>query len=334
MSTLREIAKLANVSIASVSRALNGDTTYKMTEDTRQRIFDAAEKLDYKYRPSSTKERRNKSDVKIGCILSVTKDKYNDPYFMSILSGVEARLSSKGYELTFLRTGGDLEDEKVLKSTFKNEITGLILMETMKSNTYNYIREKVPYIVGVDTKRNDIDNVAYDHYDVAASAVRHLIEKGHTDIGFIGGSGSDREIKNSMRYRGYLSAMHAAGYDIRPEWVMDCQWDETLCIDLVKDLYALPKQPTAIFVASDLMAMAALSSLYEIGIKVPQQMAVIGLSNIEMSKYSNPPLTTLEVPTKELGYAAVDLLLARIEGDTLLPKKVILPTTLIHRSST
>lgn len=94
------------------------------------------------------------------------------------------------------------------------------------------------------------------------------------------------------------------------------------------------KQPHYYRVASDLMAMAALSSLYKMGIAVPDKVAVIGLSNIEISKYSNPPLTTIEIPTKEIGMVAVDLLLARINGYQLLPRKVILPTSLILRNST
>lgn len=82
------------------------------------------------------------------------------------------------------------------------------------------------------------------------------------------------------------------------------------------------------------MAMAALSCLYNNGISVPGDVAVMGLSNIEVSKYSNPPLSTIEIPTKEIGMVAVNLLLARMEGDNLLPQKVILPTALIQRSST
>jgi len=92
--------------------------------------------------------------------------------------------------------------------------------------------------------------------------------------------------------------------------------------------------PSAFFVASDLMAMATLSALYDNGIAVPDEVAVIGLSNIEMSKYSNPPLSTIDVPTKELGIVAVDLLLDRIDGNALLPQKVLLPTNVIVRSST
>lgn len=338
MSTLRDIAELANVSTATVSRVLNNDTTYKMTDATRSRVLDAAQQLNYKPRrnqkANSNTSADNHKSLKVGCVLSVTKDKYNDPFFMSILSSVESRLGSNGYKLSFLRTGLELEDNSTLYSTFNEDISGLILMETLNSDTYKYIRKSVPNIVGIDTKRDDIDNIGYDHYDAATTAVQHLIEKGHTRIGFIGGSGPTKNIKTSLRYRGYFTTMHAHGLDVNPDWVMDCHWDEAKCIELVQNLCLMPGRPTAIFVASDLMAMAALSGLYEIKVNVPSQMAVIGLSNIELSKYSNPPLTTIEVPTNEIGIVATDLLLARIKGYDLLPQKIILPSKLIVRDST
>lgn len=339
MSTIRDIAKLANVSTATVSRVLNNDTKYKMTDETRERVWQAVTQLNYKINSSPKRKAltedhpTNKSHIKIGCVLSVTKDKYNDPYFMSILSGVEERLLSSGYNIAFIRTGFELDDKQILFNTFSESITGLILMESLNSETYEYIRKKVPYIVGVDTERGDIDNVGYDHYNVASIAVNHLIEKGHTQIGFIGGSGFTRNLKESRRYRGYFATMHAAGLLVNPDWVIDCMWDEAICIENINRLCQTKNYPTAFFVASDLMAMAALNGLYNNGVSVPNEVAVIGLSNIEVSKYSNPPLSTIDIPTKEIGMVAVDLLIDRLNGNDLLPKKVILPTHLVVRSS-
>jgi LacI family transcriptional regulator len=340
MSTIRDVAKLANVSTATVSRVLNNDTKYKITDETRERVWQAVTQLNYKITSSpkrkvSTKDHsESKSHIKIGCVLSVTKDKYNDPYFMSILSGVEERLLSAGYNISFIRTGVELNDSKILFNTFSEPITGLILMESLNSETYEYIRKQVPYIVGIDTERGDIDNVGYDHYNVASMAVNHLIEKGHTQIGYIGGSGLTNNLKDSRRYRGYYATMHAAGMSVNPDWVIDCMWDEAVCIEQINHLCKTKNCPTAFFAGSDLMAMAALNGLYNNGIAVPTEVAVMGLSNIEVSKYSNPPLSTIDVPTKEIGMVAVDNLIDRMNGNQLLPKKVILPTRLVVRSST
>jgi LacI family transcriptional regulator len=340
MSTIREVANLAKVSVATVSRVLNNDTKYKMTDETRARVWQAVTQLNYTAKspvlpPASNKKANNGgSALKIGCILSVTKNKYKDPYFMSILSGVEEQLMENGCEIAFIKTGAELEDKKTLYSTFNNPISGLILMESLNSETYHFIRNQAPNIVGIDTQWEDIDNVGYDHYRVANVAVQHLIDRGYKKIGYIGGSGMSGNIKSSQRYRGYYASLHAAGLPVNPDWIIDCAWDENICMEKISQLCKEKDFPTAFFVASDLMAMAALSSLYNLGISVPNEVAIIGLSNIEISKYSNPPLTTIEIPTKEIGMVAVDLLLSRINGYSLLPRKVILPTNLILRNST
>lgn len=340
MSTIRDVAKYAQVSTATVSRVLNNDTTYKMTDETREKVWQAVTQLNYKTSPTKKlkvlqKENNTvKNTAKIGCVLSITEKKYNDPYFMSILNGVESRLIEKGYEISFLKTGPELEDKKILYNTFSETINGLILMVPLSNESYEFIKKQVRHIVGIDTQREDIDNVAYDHYNVANMAVQHLIDKGHKKIGYIGGSGLNHNIKESKRYKGYYSTMHTAGLSVNPDWIIDCAWDEDICIKKVDHLIKTNNYPTAFFAASDLMAMAALSCLYDNSISVPNEVAVIGLSNIEVSKYSNPPLTTIEIPTKEIGMVAVDLLISRMQGDQLLPKKVILPTNLIKRSST
>ena len=342
MSTIRDVAARAGVSTATVSRVLNNDTVYKMTDETRDRVWKAVAELGY--RPKSTKLPLPSSStadapLRIGCILSVTKEKYKDPYFMSILSGIEKRLGEKGYTLSFLRTYHEIEDKLTFSKLFADPVDGLILMDNLREDLYRQARTLVSHIVGVDTIRTDIDNVGYDHYDVATRAVQHLIERGHTKIGFIGGSGlpgpnGKASLRNSMRYKGFFATMHAAELPVNPDWVRDCQWDEALCCQIVSEIVALPNRPTALFCASDLMAIAALSALYNAKISVPEEMAVIGLSNIELSQFSSPPLTTLNVPTQEIGMVAVDLLCDRIAGSILLPKRVILPTQLIQRSST
>ena len=123
------------------------------------------------------------------------------------------------------------------------------------------------------------------------------------------------------------------GLDVRPEWIINCDWDDRKCMTLVEKTYREHGLPTAFYAASDLMAMAALRILYQMGVRVPDQVAVIGMSNIEMSQYANPPLTTIDVPAVEMGIAAARIITARIRGDKTLPKRVLLPSRLIERDS-
>ena len=334
MSTIRDVAKLANVSTATVSRILNQDTRYKITPETRARVLAAVEALGYQFQSRSRQpEQPDPARVKIGCILSVTKKKYNDPYFMSILSGAEEQLRSKGYSVSFIRTGNELSDRNLLTSTFEDNISALILMETLNEDIYDYIRSKVPHIVGIDTRRDDIDNVAYDHLRVAIQATEYLISLGHSRIGYIGGSGESGNIRQSLRYQGYFLAMQSAGLPIEPRWVIDCEWDEELCGEKLRQMCRKNDLPTAFFVGSDLMALAAMNAMTRCGISIPGDVAVVGMSDIDAARYASPALTTLRVPMEQIGIIAANLLIERINGSTLLPQKVTLPSQLIKRES-
>ena len=149
----------------------------------------------------------------------------------------------------------------------------------------------------------------------------------------IGGSVGNAPMRLSRRYRSYVETMTDLGLEIRPEWVLNCEWDDRKCMELVEEAHRLHGLPSAFYAARDLMGMAALRALYQLGIRVPDQVAVIGMSNIEMSQYANPPLTTIDVPTLEMGITAARVMAEPVHGDTTLPKRILLPSTLIERNS-
>lgn len=334
MSTIRDVAKLAQVSTATVSRVLNNDSTYKMTDETRQRVLDAVSTLNYVLPTSALKQNLSLTgNGKIGCILKLTRKKFNDPYFMTILSAAEDRLRQKGYELSFMRTSSEIEDRTYLQALFQTPIDGIILMDDLDPEIYDYIRKQVPHAVGISTNHHDIDNIDYDRFKIACDATEYLISKGHTKIGFIGSGGVTKNIKASHRYRGFQTAMHCANLPINENWIIDCEWDEDLCARKIDELCATGEYPTALFASSDLIAMATMNRLYANNITVPDDVAVISVTDIEVAKYANPPLTTYRIPAEELGYAAADLLISRINGYDLLPQRVLIPCTLIVRGT-
>lgn len=335
MSTIRDVAAAAGVSTATVSRVLNNDSKYKITEETRQKVIETAKALGYELpQPAPKSPVSGNIKSKIGCILRLTKKKFNDPYLMSILSAAEERLREEGYEIAFIRTTSELEDRSSFHELFNSPISGIILMDELDDDSYRYIKNQKISIVGIDTSRTDIDNVGYDRFGIALKATELLISEGYTKIGFIGGSGRTKNIKNSQRFRGFQTAMYCANLPINDKWVIDSEWDEDLCAAKVEALIDTGDYPEAFFVSSDLMAMAALNRLYNSNIKVPDDVSIISVTDIEMAKYANPPLTTFRIPTDEIGYAAADLLIARINGYNLLPQKVLLPSTLVKRGTT
>ena len=232
-----------------------------------------------------------------------------------------------------IQTELELENPEILDRFLGAGLSGLIMMRPLSEALFTRLHSLIPHIVGIDTGHMPIDNIEYDHLRVSRMAVEYLYQKGHRKIGFIGGSVGGAPLKKSRRYRSYLETMADLGLEVRPEWVLNCEWDDQRCIRLVEQVYREHELPTAFYAASDLMAMAALRALYQLGVPVPGRVAVIGMSNIEMSQYANPPLTTIDVPAVEMGITAARVIAQRIRGDDSLPKRILLPSTLIERDS-
>jgi LacI family transcriptional regulator len=336
MANIRDVAKAAGVSPATVSRVLNNDQTYKITDETKQNVLRAVTELGYQ--PMIRKADRNarpkaEQRFSIGCLLATTRGKYRDPYYLSILSGVEEEMERQGGVVTLIHTEQELEDPEILKRTLEAGLDGLVMMRPLEEPLLQQLRERIPHIVGIDTGHMPIDNIEYDHFRVSRMAVEYLYQKGYREIGFIGGGAGHQPMKRSRRYRSYLETMRDLDLEIRPEWIMDCQWDDRKCMELVMETAKGPGLPRAIYASSDLMAIAALRALYQLNIRVPEQVAVIGMTDIEMSQYANPPLTTIHVPVEEMGRTCAKVLAERIRGDQSLPKRIILPSELVPRDS-
>ena len=193
---------------------------------------------------------------------------------------------------------------------------GLILMDDqLDSDTMGYLLSKVKHIVGIDTGQPMIDNVCYDRYEAGCRAMRYLVESGHRKIAYIGAHISSNAT-NIGRHEAYLRIMKRYNFEIDPAWILDSEWHRGICFD-----------------KTDHMAIAAMSALHSLKISIPDEISIIGISDIEDSKYLNPPLTTISIPQKEIGEISASTLLQRISGDSSLPKRIIVPTRLVERES-
>ncbi len=335
MSTIREVAALAGVSISTVSRVMNNDSTYKITEETRDRVWKAIVDLNYKA-PASSRRSGSAGGAaavrRIGCVIKLRGAKYSDPYYLSLLSGMENYLNAHRAEVCFVRTWNELASSEVLLRTFSEPPDGLILMSHAGQAPFRYALSRVPHIVGIDSGFSEIDNIEYDHAQAASTAVDTLVGKGYRDIGFIGGPEGELPMRMCRRFHAFCGRMHDLGLPVRDEWVLDCGWNDAACGRLLQEL-GRESLPRAFFVSSDLMALAALRALAEMRVPVPGRVAVMGLTNLEMSRYSDPPLTTIDIPTEAMGAAAARTLLERIDGDGSLPRRILFPTSLVMRES-
>ena len=336
MSSIRDVAKQAGVSPATVSRILNNNTLYKTTAETRERVLKAVADLNYKPLVRNTRQSpviSSPQGMNVGCLLASTKGKYSDPFYLDILEGFETEFERLGGFVSFVRTEHDLENSGVLRALLSAGLDGLVMMRPLSDALFTKLRGAIPHIVGIDIGHMPIDNIEYDHPRVSRMAVEYLYGKGYRRIGFIGAGVGPATLKKSRRFRSWRETMTDLELEIRPEWIIDCEWDDALCMRLLEKTYRTAGLPDAFYAASDLMAIAAMREFSLLGLKVPGDIAIIGMSNIEMSRYTNPPLTTIDVPTREMGIAAARALAGRIRGDDTLPKRILLPSALIERES-
>ncbi len=332
MATIRDIAALAEVSIASVSRILNNDVSFNTTEATRQKVFDAARKLNYQYSPNR-KKRKQAASNSIVCIHRLTPEKQVDSYYASILHGIQSYLEQNGYSLDFVQSQFDVAEKGNLEALFRTPRKGLILMDAFSEELTQFIRSKVKHIVGIDTENVDIDNVRYNRFEAGCKAMQYLIDNGHKKIAYVGSNIPHKNNLDFGRSEAYVRMMKANGFPVRPEWIIDCEWKRQTCFDKTLNLLKSEELPTAIFVGSDHMAISCIAALHQAQLSIPDDISVIGISNIEGSAYLTPPLTTVAVPQIEMGEIAAEALLSRINGNSTVAKQIFVPTKLIVRQS-
>lgn len=326
MATIKEIAEKAGVSISTVSRVLNYDSSLSVTDDTRKKIFEVAEALSYK-----KKALKKATASKIAIIHWYTeKEELEDLYYMSIRYGIEQRCQQ--LDIQYVNYFYDDLDE------IKNEnLQGIIAVGKFSRKQADSLAEITESIVFADySPDEDYDSVVIDFERATRKIIDYLLEKGHRSIGFIGGREtfkdgfSEIEDTRETAFRSYTAQkgifdeqyIYIGSFSVNTGYTMMKK-----AIEEHGD-----RLPTAIFAGNDLIAIGSLRALHEANIQVPERVNVIGINDISVSKYIFPSLTTLKVHTELMGETAVDLLVERNEGRKIA-KKVFLATELIARSS-
>lgn len=336
MATLKDIAEQVGVSISTVSRVMKNDGNRSVSEETRRKIWETAEQIGYNtQRANKAKRQAPKLSYRVGCIVAMPQNKYNNPYFSVILEGIEKELAASGMRLEFvhsLEKQGDLQQLQALVKEHRPD--GVLIVERIEYEAYKWLRENVGVIVGIDLADKEIPTVRYDRTSAAKEAVQYLIAKGHRQIAYIGGAELDGHFRSEKRFLGYQSAMQEAGLTINDDWVIDVKWDVALSYELTKQAFENHGNwPTAIFSASDMMAIAAMRAATERGLRIPEDIAFFGVDNIEISEFTSPPLSTIHVPKLEMGMFAVKMLLDYLENRYAIPVKLMIPYKIMLRHS-
>jgi len=329
-STISDVARLANVHQATVSRALNAGTEHQVGRETVERVQAAARELGYTPNVMA-RGLRTASSMTIGIVLP----DLTNPFFPPMIRGIERALEPRGYTALLANTDdSEVMERTALASLIARRVDGLIIA----SGHQHYTALQEAYDAGIRAVllNRDAGDVPYPlvHGDDAhgiREAVEHLAGLGHRRIAHIAGPS---KMSTSVERRGAFELACAAIPQVRPVVVEA----EALTIEAgfaaAGVLLAGPERPTAIVAGNDLIALGVLRSARALGLECPRDLSVIGFNDMMFAEEFTPPLTTVRVPTVEMGQAAANLLLHMIHSGELSPPSVRLPVSLIVRGST
>ncbi len=332
--TSRDVARLAGVSRTTVSLVLNNVPDVHISPETRQRVLEAARQLNY-YPDASARRLVSGKTSTIALVWHRGPDRtYRDAFLPGLLQGATHAARRYGYYVLFRPIESDEPDDAWVELARGRHTDGLILSGPRSDDTalLDLHREGFPLVLHGQLPGADIPSVDVDNERGAMIAVRHLLALGHRRIGMVTNAPL-AYTASRQRLEGYRRALEEAGIPFDEALVRYGNFDEESGRQAMEALLALAEPPTAVFVASDMVAIGALRALREQGRRVPEDMAVVGFDDIATSRYLIPALTTVHVPAFGLGWSAAELLIRIIEGDTPNETPVRLETELVVRES-
>ena len=294
MSTIRDVAKLAGVSIATVSRILNNDEYFGVTLETKRKVLDAVKKLNYK-----KKDRKKKiKQLSISIVKSFDeKIESEDPYFVSLRLDLEYALKKKGIRTKVFELQMFEKDEDTLISLITSN--AIVIIGEIKPSQLNFMKSLNDNIICVDAYNfdNSIDYIKFDMKHSVKLVIDYLLKLGHKKIGLL--VGRNQIVRNLVDFREeyFIEIMKELTlYDER--FVKVDEFSPQSGYMMMKEILELEEYPTAVFCANDSIAMGAYKAIREKNLKVFTDISIIGFNDLKISKYTTPPLTTLRIDTK------------------------------------
>ncbi|MBW4841186.1 MAG: LacI family transcriptional regulator [Paenibacillaceae bacterium] len=328
-ATIKDIARAANVSHMTVSRALNHSPLIK--EETKRKILEIAEQLHYVPNVNAKSLVLQRSHT-IGLFFTSMVQGTSSSFLAEAIRGVGQEVGVQ-YNL-FLRGIDDFED---FSSIHRRRFDGILLMSQSERDDafIRHVREQGIPLVVLNRNVGDpsIVNFVSNDREGAYALTRHLIDSGHTRIGLVEGIASYKSTQE--RKEGYLGAMTSAGLEVRKEWVVEGRYDVESGYLAMERLMALSleERPTAVFCCNDDMAIGAMKAAAEAGLQIPSDLSIVGFDDIGFSHYTNPPLTTVQRPIEQLSRMGARKVLELIDEPSSGGELVLLDTRLVCRES-
>lgn len=330
MATIKDVAKMAGVSTTTVSHVMN--KTRFVAKETEKSVLEAIKTLNYS--PNAVARSLKVNTTKsIGMIVTTSQA----PYFAEVIQSVEEYCYRQGYSLFLCNTQNDeMKIQNYLEMLAKKRVDGLLVMCSEYSNVSQGI---IRNFTGIPKVVMDWNNRVSDECDILLDngkmggylATKYFIESGHREIGIITGMLS-KDISRS-RLQGFYQAMEEANLVVREEWVKEGLFEPEDGYEMMMTMLNGETYPTAVFCCNDMMALGAMSAINEKGLRVPDDISIIGYDDIHASRFFSPPLTTICQPKKHLGEQAVIRLFEQINHQDTTRQIITLTPTLVERKS-
>lgn len=329
-ASIKEVALKAGVSVATVSRVING--TGPVAEETRRRIQDAIDKLRYVPHGAARSLITNQTDT-VGVLLP---DLYGE-FFSEVIRGIDHAARGSGYHVLVSGFHSDRAEIEAVLRAMRGRVDGLIVLspdvdaQTLQRN----LPDTLPVVLlntRVDGEGASFDAIRVDNYGGAFAMVRHLAALGHSRVALI--RGPEENVDARERLRGYREALSSLAGGLFPALEIEGDFSEESGHRAGRQLLEMEPRPTAVFAANDSMAIGCLFALREAGVRVPEDVALAGFDDIPIARYLSPPLSSVHVPIAELGTRAMERLLHALASKNAHERlQETVPTTLVVRGS-
>ncbi|MGK8933466.1 ribose operon transcriptional repressor RbsR [Pluralibacter gergoviae] len=326
---MKDVARLAGVSTSTVSHVINKDRF--VSEAITEKVDAAIKSLNYAPSALARSLKLNQTRT-IGMLITAS----TNPFYSELVRGVERSCFERGYSLVLCNTEGDEQRmNRNLETLMQKRVDGLLLLCTETHQPSAEIVQRYPSIptVMMDWAPFDGDSdIIQDNSLLGGDmATQYLLDKGYTRIACIAGPLDKTPAR--LRLEGYQRAMARAGIVVDEGYTVISDFEFGGGLRAMQALLAHPEQPQAVFIGNDAMAVGAYQALYQAGLRIPEDVAVVGYDDIELARYMTPPLTTVHQPKDELGELAIDVLIHRMAQPGQAQQRVQLTPELVIRGS-
>ena len=327
--TIYDVAREASVSMATVSRVVNGNPNVKPT--TRKKVLETIERLGY--RPNAVaRGLASKRTTTVGAIIP----DISSMFFADLARGIEDIATMYKYNIILANSDRNKEKElQLINTMLEKQVDGILFMggEITEEHIRQLTSSSVPVVLSSTyDKTNTIPSVNIDNEKAAYEATKFLIEQGNNNVAFI--YGHDETPISQFKFEGYKRALAEFDFKFNQDFIVNVDYSYDSGIKAVKQLLSLDRKPTAVFVASDEMALGVIHGAQDMGYRVPEDLEVFGFNNTRLATMVRPTLSTIVQPMYDIGAVSMRLLTKFMNNDEVPEKKIILPHRIIERNST